>query len=112
MRNFLTIILMTIGTTPALAQMGNPARFAPETRMQEPGVPVADQTNNQVRLFALVEFRRHRRTDIGSAGQNESPGKDKESNWLPAPKGDMRFYWPKDAALDGKWKHPPMTRAA
>jgi len=31
--------------------------------------------------------------------QNESPGKDKESNWLPAPKGPfimyMRLYWPK-----------------
>jgi hypothetical protein len=48
--------------------------------------------------------------------QNESPGKDKEPNWLPAPKGPfiafMRLYWPKEAALDGKWKHPPMKRAA
>ena len=42
--------------------------------------------------------------------QNESPGKDKEANWLPAPKGPfsvfMRIYWPKDAALDGSWKQP------
>ena len=34
--------------------------------------------------------------------QNESPGKDKEANWLPAPKGDfiltMRMYWPKEKA--------------
>lgn len=48
--------------------------------------------------------------------QNESPGKDKEPNWLPAPKGPfiafMRLYWPKEAALDGTWKHPPMTKAA
>ncbi len=46
--------------------------------------------------------------------QNESPGKDKEANWLPAPKGPfsvfMRIYWPKDAALDGSWKQPPMTK--
>jgi hypothetical protein len=46
--------------------------------------------------------------------QNESPGKDKEPNWLPAPKGPflvfMRLYWPKEAALDGTWKHPPMTK--
>jgi hypothetical protein len=46
--------------------------------------------------------------------QNESPGKDKESNWLPAPKGPfvvyMRLYWPKEAALDGTWKQPPMTK--
>jgi hypothetical protein len=29
--------------------------------------------------------------------QNESPGKDKEANWLPAPKGEFilmpRMYW-------------------
>ena len=47
--------------------------------------------------------------------QNETPGKDKEPNWLPAPKGPffiaMRLYWPKEAALDGSWKHPPMTKA-
>jgi hypothetical protein len=47
--------------------------------------------------------------------QNESPGKDKEPNWLPAPKGPfieaMRLYWPKEEALDGKWKAPPMMKA-
>jgi hypothetical protein len=44
--------------------------------------------------------------------QNESPGKDKESNWLPAPKGPflmfMRLYWPKDEALQGKWTAPKL----
>src|SRR5688572_27666444 len=46
--------------------------------------------------------------------QNETPGKDKEPNWLPAPKGPffiaMRLYWPKEAALDGTWKQPPMMK--
>jgi hypothetical protein len=46
--------------------------------------------------------------------QNESPGKDKEPNWLPAPKGPfvmyMRLYWPKPEALDGTWKQPPLTK--
>jgi hypothetical protein len=46
--------------------------------------------------------------------QNESPGKDKESNWLPAPKGPfimyMRLYWPKDEAIEGKWTAPPLNR--
>lgn len=46
--------------------------------------------------------------------QNESPGKDKEANWLPAPKGPfsvfMRIYWPKEGALDGSWTKPPMTK--
>jgi hypothetical protein len=47
--------------------------------------------------------------------QNESPGKDKEANWLPAPKGEfvlmMRLYWPKEkdpSILDGTWKVPPV----
>jgi hypothetical protein len=47
--------------------------------------------------------------------QNESPGKEKEANWLPAPKGPffaaMRLYWPKPNALNGKWKAPPLQRA-
>jgi hypothetical protein len=46
--------------------------------------------------------------------QNEPPGKDKEANWLPAPKGPffmaMRLYWPKDEALEGKWIAPPLNR--
>jgi hypothetical protein len=47
--------------------------------------------------------------------QHESPGKEKESNWLPAPAGPfyavMRLYLPKPEALDGTWKAPPMVKA-
>lgn len=47
--------------------------------------------------------------------QHDSPGADKEANWLPAPEGPffvaMRLYWPNEAALDGSWEHPPMTKA-
>jgi len=47
--------------------------------------------------------------------QNESPGKEKEANWLPAPKGPfvmaMRLYWPKEEAVDGKWTAPPAKKA-
>jgi hypothetical protein len=46
--------------------------------------------------------------------QKESPGKDKESNWLPAPNGPiyvmMRLYWPKGEALRGEWKPPAVKR--
>jgi hypothetical protein len=46
--------------------------------------------------------------------QKDSPGKDKESNWLPAPDGPiymvLRCYWPKKAVLDGQWKLPPIVR--
>ncbi|MGB6798569.1 MAG: DUF1254 domain-containing protein [Xanthobacteraceae bacterium] len=40
----------------------------------------------------------------------KSPGKDKESNWLPAPNGTfslyMRAYWADQAVLDGTWLPP------
>jgi hypothetical protein len=43
--------------------------------------------------------------------QHESPGKDKESNWLPAPASGklgltMRLYAPKQSVLDGEWAPP------
>lgn len=45
--------------------------------------------------------------------QHKSPGKDKESNWLPAPEGPfamyMRLYWPAEAALDGSWSAPQLS---
>jgi hypothetical protein len=51
--------------------------------------------------------------------QNESPGADKEANWLPAPKGDflpmLRMYWPKDSGpsiLNGSWKPPAVLKAS
>jgi hypothetical protein len=47
--------------------------------------------------------------------QSESPGKDKEANWLPAPKDKfilmLRMYWPKEkdpSIIDGSWKIPPV----
>ena len=42
--------------------------------------------------------------------QSESPGPDKESNWLPTPKGPFflvsRMYGPKPQLIDGTWKEP------
>lgn len=50
--------------------------------------------------------------------QKDSPGKDKESNWLPAPSGDfvlmMRLYWPSEknpSIINGSWKIPPVRKA-
>jgi hypothetical protein len=46
--------------------------------------------------------------------RSESPGADKEANWLPAPKGafnlTMRLYAPRADALTGKWNPPPVRR--
>ncbi len=47
--------------------------------------------------------------------QSDSPGKDKEANWLPAPKSgtfsmNLRLYWPKAEATNGTWVPPPVKR--
>ncbi|MDW6021058.1 DUF4142 domain-containing protein [Mesorhizobium sp. BAC0120] len=38
----------------AFAQFGNPAFMAPDTKMEKPGVPAPNQTNNTDRLFAQL----------------------------------------------------------
>jgi hypothetical protein len=50
--------------------------------------------------------------------QHESPGADKESNWLPAPADPfllmLRMYWPKTqppSILDGTWSVPQVREA-
>jgi len=46
--------------------------------------------------------------------QHDSPGKDKESNWLPTPNGPffavLRNYDPDEAVLNHRWKRPEFTR--
>lgn len=49
--------------------------------------------------------------------QNESPGAEREANWLPAPKGEflpmLRMYWPKvgnPSLLNGTWAPPWVQR--
>jgi hypothetical protein len=62
----------------------------------------------------LPQFNRDADGGLTLLIQNESPGKDKEANWLPAPKGPfsviMRLYLPKPEALEGKWTAPPLKR--
>jgi hypothetical protein len=45
---------------------------------------------------------------------SKSPGKDKESNWLPSPNGPfslyIRAYWAHKSIIDGQWKPPIITR--
>jgi hypothetical protein len=76
------------------------------------------QVGNVLNRFAISSWMPFKYNSDGSLDlffQNESPGKDMEANWLPAPKGPfnltMRLYAPKSEALTGKWNPPPVTKA-
>jgi hypothetical protein len=76
------------------------------------------QVANSLNRFAVSSWMPFNYNPDGSLDlyfQNENPGKDKEANWLPSPKGafnlTMRLYAPKSDALTGKWNPPPVSRA-
>lgn len=79
--------------------------------------PQGFQVANSLDRFAVSNWMPFKYNPDGSLDlyfQHESPGKDKEANWLPAPKGPfnltMRLYAPKSDALTGKWNPPPVTK--
>ena len=77
------------------------------------------QVANPINRFAVSSWMPFAFNPDGSLDlyfQNDSPGADKEANWLPAPKGPynltMRLYAPKSEALTGKWNPPPVVKSA
>ena len=76
------------------------------------------QVDNVLHRFAVSSWMPFAFNSDGSLDlyfQNDSPGKDKENNWLPAPKGafnlTMRLYSPQSAALTGKWNPAAVKQA-
>jgi hypothetical protein len=72
---------------------------------------------NPINRYAIGDRDKLKFNDDGSLTiniQHESPGKEKESNWLPAPADQfnmfMRLYWPKKEIEDGAWKMPGVER--
>jgi hypothetical protein len=75
------------------------------------------QVANALNRFAVSSWMPFEYNPDGSLDlyfQNDSPGADKEANWLPAPKGPftltMRIYAPSGDALTGKWNPPAVTK--
>jgi hypothetical protein len=79
--------------------------------------PEGFQVGNVLNRFAVSSWMPFKYNADGSLDlyfQNERPDKDKEANWLPAPKGafnlTMRLYSPKSDALTGRWNPPPVVK--
>jgi len=68
---------------------------------------------NRYTLSARNDLKTNADGSVDLYLQNENPGPDKQSNWLPAPAGKfilmLRLYWPKEtppSIVDGTWKIP------
>lgn len=76
------------------------------------------QVPNALNRFALGDRDALRRGADGAIElyvQHESPGVDRESNWLPTPASGpftltIRLYAPKPEVLSGQWAPPPVRR--
>jgi hypothetical protein len=76
---------------------------------------------NRLNRYALSSRNRFKANRDGSVDlyiQNDTPGKARETNWLPAPKGRfvlmLRLYRPKEtppSIIDGSWKPPAVKKA-
>ncbi len=96
------------------AELPPVAAFWSVTMYDEEGFQAANELNR----FAIGDRDKLEFNDDGSLDlylQHDNPGADKESNWLPAPRGPlgvtMRLYAPAPEALDGRWNPPPIRRA-
>lgn len=76
-----------------------------------------DNPLNRYTLSARDDLQTNPDGSVDLYLQHDYPGKDKESNWLPAPDGRfilmLRLYWPKDSQpsiVDGSWTIPPVEK--
>jgi hypothetical protein len=82
------------------------------TMYDEEGFQVANPINRYA-ISSWMDLKYNADGSLDIYLQHNSPGPDKESNWLPSPeKGvlgvTMRLYAPKPQALDGRWAPPPI----
>lgn len=74
-----------------------------------------DNPINRYNIAAWMPLKYNADGSLDIYIQRESPGKEKESNWLPAAEGEfsvtLRIYWPKESALDGMWKPSAIQNA-
>jgi hypothetical protein len=99
------------GLTPPVNAFWSVTMYCPESFFVE----------NSIQRYAISSWMQLKRNNDGSLDifiQHDSPGDDKELNWLPTPTGGfnltMRLYWPTSVSpsiLDGSWQLPPVAKA-
>jgi len=71
---------------------------------------------NRYNIAGWMPLKYNRDGSLDVYVQHDSPGTQKQSNWLPAPEGafnvTLRMYWPKESVLDGAWKPPAIQKVA
>lgn len=72
---------------------------------------------NRYSISARQNLKPNKDGSIDLHIQNQSPGADRESNWLPAPAGKfvlmLRMYWPNGKSpsiINGTWKPPAVKK--
>jgi len=87
--------------------------------MYDAGYFFVDNPLNRYTLSQRNKLKTNADGSIDLYIQHESPGKGKDSNWLPAPKDRfilmMRLYWPKEkppSIIDSTWKIPEVKEAS
>jgi len=78
-----------------------------------------DNPINRYSISARQDLKPNADGSVDLYIQHESPGKDKETNWLPAPRDKfvlmLRMYWPSEdspSIIDGTWTPPPVKRVS
>ena len=75
--------------------------------------------DNEINRYAIGDRSGMKYGDDGSLTiymQHESPGKDKESNWLPSPSSGvfriaLRLYTPEQRVIDKEWAPPAVVKS-
>jgi hypothetical protein len=88
-----------------------PAKATWSVSMYDPNGFYVPNKINRYHLAAWMPLKTNADGSLDIFIQAESPGPDKESNWLPTPASGpfnltTRIFWPKNAVLDGNWKTP------
>ncbi|MGN6647011.1 MAG: DUF1254 domain-containing protein [Cytophaga sp.] len=95
------------GQTPPVNAFWSLTMYSPEGYL-------VDNALNRYTLGDRSNLKKNADGSVDLYIQHDSPGKEKESNWLPAPAGEfnllLRLYWPKPEMIEDKWTPPAVEK--